>query len=155
MTDYRLGDSRVFSYVRIPDRIRNISSDIGKRGIYELSKDVHNIADYVENSLNRLTHMLERTLFAGVFQEEWTKEIASEAAATVKSFREDGEIPLFTFRGTSCPELEAYTDSLIDRIVDARRRVKATAEGIGSWDDQELRDELDRAISILEGELDD
>lgn len=151
MSDYRLGDSRVFSYVRLPDRIRNISNDIGKRGIYELSKDIHSIADQTENSLNRLVSILERTLFAGVFHDDWTKEVASEAAATVKAFREGGEIPLIAFRGTTCPELEAYADSLIDRVVDARIRVKAAAEGIGKWDDQELRDELDHAISILEG----
>jgi hypothetical protein len=152
MSDYRLGDYRVFSYVRIPDRIRNIAGDIGKRGIYELTTDVHNIADQTENSLNRLVNMLERTLFAGVFHDDWTKDVASEAAATVKAFRENGEIPLFVFRGNSCPELEAYADSLIDRVVDARARVKAAAEGIGNWDDQEIRDELDHAISILEGE---
>lgn len=154
MTDYRLGDSRVFSYVRLPDRIRNIAGDIGKRGTYELSKEIHNIADQTENSLNRLVSILERTLFAGVFHDDWTKEVASEAAATVKAFWEDGEIPLITFRGTTCPELEAYADSLIDRVVDARNRVKAAAEGIGNWDDQELRDELDHAISILQGEQD-
>lgn len=148
MSDYRLGDSRVFSYVRLPDRIRNISNDIGKRGIYELSKDIHSIADQTENSLNRLVSILERTLFAGVFHDDWTKEVASEAAAIVRAFREGGKI---AFSGTTCPELEAYSDSLIDRVVDARIRVKAAAEGIGKWDDQELRDELDHAISILEG----
>lgn len=51
----------------------------------------------------------------------------------------------------SCTGHDALIDVLQDRIIEAKERLERLAEMIGDWDDQEVRDEIERIAEALEG----
>lgn len=50
---------------------------------------------------------------------------------------------------------EAYSDLLKERIYQATGRLRELAEGIGDWDEQEVRDAVDAVIDGLNGDYDE
>lgn len=45
---------------------------------------------------------------------------------------------------------EAYIDVLQDRLIETREKLLRIAEHVGEWDDQEVRDEIERVIEEMD-----